>query len=384
MGAAPKGHLMTSSVDSSLIPIFDGHNDTILELLGSGRSFYELSDRGHIDRVRAAAGGLTGGFFAVFVPDIDPDTAEGQEVIRRIGSGLEGVPVKGPNGPTLAYAQQFVMQAVGKLMRIEAGEGAEIAFDETLGFDMPQHPLSFVQSAAELADNIEAGEFSAILHFEGAEMIDEQLYALETYYAAGLRSLGPVWSRSNIFGHGVPFAYPSTGDTGPGLTDLGKELIKACNGLGIMVDVSHMSEKGFWDVVAISEAPIVATHSNVHAICPASRNLSDRQFDAVRDSDGLVGLNFHCGFLRPDGERDSNTPLTVLADHLDYMVDRIGIDRVALGSDFDGALMPNDLSDCSKLPNLIAVLRERGYDDAALRKLGYENWLRVLEVTWGI
>lgn len=375
---------MTSSVDGNLIPIFDGHNDTILDILGSGRSFYERSERGHLDRVRATEGGMIGGFFAVFVPDIDPDTAEGQEVIARIGRGLDGVPVKGENGPTLAFAQQFAMAAVGQLMRIEAGEGAEVAFDETLGFDMPQHPLSFVQSAAELADNIEAGNFSAILHFEGAEMIDEHLYSLETWYAAGLRSLGPVWSRSNIFGHGVPFAYPSTGDTGPGLTDLGKQLIEACNGLGIMVDVSHMTEKGFWDVAAVTEAPIVATHSNVHAICPASRNLNDKQLDAIRDSDGLVGLNYNCGFLRPDGARDSNTPLSVMADHLDYLVDRIGIDRVALGSDFDGALMPNDLSDCSKLPNLIAVLRERGYDDAALRKIGYENWLRVLEVTWGM
>lgn len=375
---------MTSSADSNLIPVFDGHNDTILELLGSGRSFYQRSDVGHVDRVRAAEGGLVGGFFAVFVPDIDPETAAGQQVIARIGRGLDGVPVKGENGPTLAYAQQFAMAAVGQLMRIEAGEGAEVAFDEALGFDMPQQPLSFVQSAAELADNIEAGDFSAILHFEGAEMIDEHLYALETWYAAGLRSLGPVWSRSNIFGHGVPFAYPSTGDTGPGLTDLGKQLIEACNGLGIMVDVSHMTEKGFWDVAAITQAPIVATHSNVHAICPASRNLSDKQLDAIRDSDGLVGLNYNCGFLRPDGARDSDTPLSVMADHLDYLVDRIGIDRVALGSDFDGAQMPNDLSDCSKLPNLMAVLRERGYDDAALRKIGYENWLRVLEVTWGM
>lgn len=375
---------MTSSVDSNLIPIFDGHNDTILSLIDTGRSFYSRSEQGHIDRVRAQEGGLAGGFFAVFVPTIDPDTAEGQGIVAALGRGMDGVPVRGEDGPTLAFAQQFVMTAVGELLHIEAGEGAEVAFDETLGFDMPQHPLNFVQSAAELADNIEAGEFSAILHFEGAEMIDEHLYALEMYYAAGLRSLGPVWSRSNIFGHGVPFAYPSTGDTGPGLTDLGKELIKACNGLGIMVDVSHMTEKGFWDVAAITEAPIVATHSNVYAICPASRNLSDKQLDAVRDSDGIVGLNFNCGFLRPDGARDSNTPLEVLADHLDYMVDRIGIDRVALGSDFDGAQMPDDLSDCSKLPNLVAVLRERGYDDDALRKIGYENWLRVLEVTWGM
>ncbi|HYJ12589.1 MAG TPA: dipeptidase [Thermomicrobiales bacterium] len=384
MGAAPKGLLMTTVLDSNLIPVFDGHNDTILSLLGTGRSFYDRSDLGHLDRVRATEGGLVGGFFAVFVPDIDPATDEGKQVIARIGRGLEGVPLSTGTGPSLAYAQQFTMAAVGQLLRIEGGEGAEIVFDETLGFDMPRQPLGFVHSAAELTENIESGDFAAILHFEGAEMIDDQFYALETWHAVGLRSLGPVWSRSNVFGHGVPFAFPSSGDTGPGLTDLGKALVEACNGLGIMLDVSHLNEKGFWDLAAVTEAPIVATHSNVHAICQSSRNLTDKQFDAIKDSDGLVGLNFHCGFLRPDGARDANTPLEVMADHLDYMVDRLGIDRVALGSDFDGALMPNDLSDCSKLPNLIAVLRQRGYDDAALRKIGYQNWIRVLEATWGI
>lgn len=375
---------MTAEPSSTLIPVFDGHNDTILDLMATGRSFYDRSQIGHIDRVRAAEGGLIGGFFAVFVPDIDPDTEIGQQVIANMGRGMEGVPVKGETGPTLAFAQQYTIGAVGRLMKIEAGEGAAVEFDEELGFDMPQQTLNFVQSAAELEENILNGDFSAILHFEGAEMIDEDLLALETFHATGLRSLGPVWSRSNIFGHGVPFAYPSTPDIGPGLTDLGKALISACNELGIMVDLSHMNEKGFWDIVGISDAPLVASHSNVHAICESSRNLTDRQLDAIRDSDGLVGLNFNCGFLRPDGARDANTPLEVMADHLDYLVDRIGIDRVALGSDFDGAQMPVGVSDVSKLPNLIAVLRDRGYDDAALKKIGYENWLRVLETTWGI
>lgn len=375
---------MSANDAAPIIPIFDGHNDTILDLMGTGRSFYERSTTCHIDRVRAAEGGLIGGFFAVFVPDIDPATERGKEVIASFGNGLDGVPVQGETGPTHAFAQQFALAATGRLLRIEAGEGAEIAMDEELGFEMPQQPLTFVTSAAELEENIEAGEFSGILHFEGAEMIDSNLLSLETFHAAGLRSLGLVWSRQNIFGSGVPFAYPSSPDTGPGLTDLGKQLVEACNQLGILVDLSHLNEKGFWDVAATSTAPLVATHSNVHAICPSARNLTDKQLDAIRDSDGIVGLNFNCGFLRPDGARDSNTPLEVMADHLDYLVDRIGIDRVALGSDFDGALMPDDVSDCSKLQNLIAVLRTRGYDESALLKIGYQNWLRVLATTWGL
>ena len=112
------------------------------------------------------------------------------------------------------------------------------------------------------------GNLAAVLHIEGAEAIDPELEALEVFYAAGLRSLGPVWSRPNVFGHGVPFRFPSSPDTGPGLTDAGKELVRACNRLRIMLDLTHLNEAGFWDVAALTDAPLVATHSNVHALCP--------------------------------------------------------------------------------------------------------------------
>ena len=102
-------------------------------------------------------------------------------------------------------------------------------------------------------------------------------------YRPGLRSLGPVWSRPNIFGHGVPFAWPRSPDTGPGLTPAGRDLIKACNKLRVMIDLSHLNEQGFWDVARLSSAPLVATHTCVHAICPSTRNLTDRQLDAIRE-----------------------------------------------------------------------------------------------------
>jgi membrane dipeptidase len=365
-----------------LIPIFDGHNDTILSLIGTGRPFYERSEIGHLDRPRAAEGGLAGGFFAVFVPGLTTERPAKDELLARLGAGLRDVPLATDDGPSLAYAQQFTMAAIAQLLRLEAGHDAPSAVDTDA--TMPHDLFNFVMTAGELADNIANEEFSAILHFEGAEMIDENLNALETFHAAGLRSLGIVWSRSNIFGHGVPFAFPSSPDTGPGLTDHGKALVRGCNELGIMIDLSHLNEAGFWDVAGITTAPLVATHSNAHAVCPASRNLTDRQLDAIADSDGIVGVNFHVGFLRPDGARDADTPLDVVVDHVDYLVARLGIDRVALGSDFDGATMPTELADCSKLPNLTAALQRRGYDEAALHKIGYQNWLRVLEATWGL
>jgi membrane dipeptidase len=135
-------------------------------------------------------------------------------------------------------------------------------------------------------------------------------------------------------------------------------------------------------VARLSGNPLVASHSCAHAVSPVSRNLTDAQLDAVRDSGGVVGVNYHVGFLRPDGEVDSNTPLETIVRHVDYMVDRMGIEHVALGSDFDGATMPAELGDVAGLPKLMDTLRDAGYDDDALRKIAHENWLRVLRDTW--
>lgn len=356
------------------IPIFDGHNDTLLNLPRTGRSFFERSEAGHIDLPRARDGHLAGGIFAVFVPDAEMSrtppagTAESVDSAAVRATQRYSDPNNLPPSMPLEYAQRTALSMTAQLFRIEeASEGQ----------------AKIVRTAAELRECIENGVFAMELHFEGAEAIDAELDALEVYYAAGLRSLGLVWSRPNIFAQGVPFKFPSTPDTGPGLTDLGKELVRACNRLGIMIDLSHLNEQGFWDVAGLSRAPLVASHSNVHAISQSARNLTDKQLDAIRDSDGLVGLNFHAAFLRPDGVSDADLPLSLMVDHVDHMIDRLGVDRVGIGSDFDGALMPKGIGDATGLPNLIAALRERGYDDATLRKLGYENWIRVLEITWG-
>lgn len=374
---------MTESEQTPLIPVFDGHNDTLLSLLTTGRDFFRESKIGHIDWPRAQKGGLVGGFFAVFVPD--PESLMKEKVLLEdiLGDNSDELELTSDHGPTLAYAQQFAMAEIAALLRIETGDGTPYTRKRGPVGDACD-AVKPVVTARDLRVQIENGEFSAILHFEGAEMIDTNFNALETFYATGLRSLGIAWSRSNIYGHGVPFAYPSSPDTGPGLTSAGKALVKACNELGIMVDVSHLNEAGFWDVAAATSKPIVASHSNAHAICPASRNLTDKQLAAIRDSDGLVGVNFNVPFLRPDGGRESDMPLDVMADHVDYLVEKVGLERVALGSDFDGALMPDDLADASKLPNLMSTLRRRGYDDDALKKIGYQNWVRVLEATWGL
>ncbi len=230
---------------------------------------------------------------------------------------------------------------------------------------------------------MKVGALAAVLHIEGAEAIDPEFETLDVLHQAGLRSLGPVWSRPNAFGHGVPFRCPSSPDTGPGLTDLGKELIHACNRLKILIDLSHLNEKGFWDVAKLSDAPLVATHSNAHALSPHSRNLTDRQLAAIRESGGMVGVNFAVSFLRSDGHQDSDTPVELIVDHVDHLIGLLGEDGVGFGSDFDGAMMPKGLGNAAGLPVLAEAMRARGYREALIEKLCFRNWLRVLERTWG-
>ena len=353
------------------VTIFDGHNDVLLRLQMRGGSFFERIEGAQLDLPRAREGHFGGGFFAVFVPSKVPSTPaaggdqEGQASRAALAAftNLDSMPPT----PDLATSQRAAIGEMALLFRLEAESEGQV---------------EVVRTTADLGRCLEMGVLAAILHFEGAEAIDPELDALEVFYQAGLRSLGLVWSRPNAFANGVPFAFPSGPDTGPGLTGAGRDLVRACNRLGIMIDLSHLNEQGFWDVAGLSTAPLVATHSNAHAISPGARNLTDRQLAAIRDSDGMVGVNFHVGFLREDGATDSDTPLSTVVRHLDYLVEHLGIDRVGLGSDFDGATMPAELGDASALPRLVGALRERGYDEESLAKLGHRNWLRVLGKTW--
>ena len=188
--------------------------------------------------------------------------------------------------------------------------------------------------------------------------------------------------RNNVFAHGVPFAYPSDPDTGPGLTAAGEDLVRACNRLGILVDLAHITEKGFWDVARISDQPLVASHSNVHALTPIARNLTDKQFDAIRERKGLVGLNYAVAMLRPDARENADTPLSDMVRHIDYMVNRMGIDCVALGSDFDGAKIPSEITDAAGNQALVKALADAGYSSEDLAKICYGNWMRILQSAW--
>ncbi|HEY3845748.1 MAG TPA: dipeptidase [Acetobacteraceae bacterium] len=347
----------------SNIAIFDGHNDAVqhmAEYRPGGRDFLARSDDGHLDLPRAREGGLIGGLFAMFAKPERPPEGD----LTKTGTGYH-VRLADPLDP--AYARQRIDAQLDALTRVVGRAAGQIRW-------------------AGNVDEIEAarrdGTFVMVLHMEGAEAIGPDLENLDRLYGAGLRSLGLVWSRPNIFGHGVPFAYPRSPDTGPGLTAAGKELVRACNRLGIMIDLSHLNERGFWDVAEQSSAPLVATHACAHAICASTRNLTDRQLDAIRESNGVVGFNLCVNDVRPDAYLDENTPLDMIVPHIAYLVDRLGEDRVALGSDFDGAVMPRPIKDASGLQHLIVALRSHGFGEATVRKLALENWLRVFRLTW--
>lgn len=342
--------------------IFDGHNDVLLQLHQAGgvaaSDSFLTGRNGAIDLPAAHAGGFGGGFFAVYVPSpMDLDLEE-------MTKDQYDLPL--PDPVDWADAVPVVMAQTAILFDLEA-RGA----------------LTVCRSAADIRAALDAGKVAAILHIEGAEAIDPDFHTLEVLYQAGLRSVGPVWSRPTVFGHGVPFRYPATGDTGPGLTDHGLRLVKRCDEMNIMLDLSHLNEAGFWDVARQSTRPLVATHSNAHALCPHSRNLTDKQLAAIRESDGMVGLNFAVAFLREDGKMLADVPLEQMLRHLDYLIEHLGEDRVGFGSDYDGAVVPEALTSCAGLPELRRAMAMHGYDDALMSKLCHGNWLRVLEQTWG-
>jgi membrane dipeptidase len=351
-----------------MIPVFDGHNDLLLRLLSEPERRAEIfltgEGKGHLDLPRMKQAGFAGGFFAVYLPS--PMAHDAAEYQRKMANPPYQLPL-----PDLIGFDQAIGPAtatVGHLLWMErASEGA----------------LKICRTAAEVDTCIATGTIAAILHMEGAEAIDESLDALHLFHAIGLRSIGPVWSRPTIFGHGVPFAYPSSPDIGPGLTDAGKRLVRECNTLRIMLDLSHLNEAGFNDIAALSDAPLVATHSNAHAICPSSRNLTDRQLAVIRESKGMVGLNFSVSFLRPDGQRNAQTGWDPVLRHMDHLLEKLGEDHLGFGSDYDGCTTPEVIGDVTGLPALLKALADHGYDRPLLEKLAHRNWQALLHRTWG-
>jgi membrane dipeptidase len=340
--------------------VFDGHNDALGKLQADDRApadFLTGLPERDIDLPRARAGGLAGGLFAINAPSPHDGSSRGS---------LWEMPYSEPVDH--AQATAFTAGAIGRAHALVEASGGAVA----------------VATDVAALDRCRAdGTLAMVLHLEGAEAIDPGLSALDAWHAAGVRSLGLVWSRPSAFGHGVPFRFPASPDIGPGLTPAGLALVRRCAERGILVDVSHLNAAGFADVARLAAAPVVASHSACHALCPATRNLTDDQLREVGRSDGIVGIVFATPFVRADGARDETTPLSTLVAHVRHAVEVAGIDHVGLGSDFDGAPMPAALADVVALPRLLGALRDDGFSTKEVDRIAWDNWRRVLASAWG-
>jgi membrane dipeptidase len=340
--------------------VFDGHNDALGRLQSDDRApadFLAGLPARDIDLPRARAGGLAGGLFAINAPSPHDGSGRGS---------LWDMPYSEPVDH--AQATAFTAGAIGRAHALAAASDGAVAV---------------ATDAAALERCRADGTLAMVLHLEGAEAIDPDLWALDAWHAAGVRSLGLVWSRPSAFGHGVPFRFPASPDTGPGLTEAGLALVRRCAQLGIVVDVSHLNAAGFADVARLALGPVVASHSACHALSPSTRNLTDDQLREVGRSGGIVGIVFAPAFTRADGADDADTPLAVLAAHVRHAVAVAGIDHVGLGSDFDGAPMPAEIGDVAGLPRLLDALRDDGFADDEVQRVAWGNWRRVLGSIWG-
>jgi membrane dipeptidase len=340
--------------------VFDGHNDALGKLQADGGSpadfLIGLPER-DLDLPRARAGGLAGGLFAIHAPSPEAELIVDGTAWEMAYSGAIDH----------AQATAFTAGAIGRAHALAAASEGAIA----------------VATDVAALDRCHAeGVLAMVLHLEGAEAIDPGLAALDAWHAAGVRSLGLVWSRPSAFGHGVPFRFPASPDTGPGLTGAGRALVRRCAELGILVDVSHLNAAGFADVARLAAAPVVASHSACHALCAATRNLTDDQLREVGRSDGIVGIVFATPFVRADGAKDDATPLSTLVAHVRHAAEVAGLDHVGLGSDFDGAPMPAALGDVAALPRLLEALRDDGFSADEVQRIAWGNWRRVLAAVW--
>lgn len=298
-----------------------------------------------------------------------------------------------------------------------------IDFLEGLEKEVPDR-LSVIRSYQDILENERKGIVSALIGVEGGHAIENSLKKLEHLYNRGMRYLGITWNNS------TDWATSAKDETEKadsliykGLSGFGAEVIRKCNQLGVMIDVSHAGEATFWDIMDVTEKPVIASHSSVYNICPHFRNLKDDQLRAIQKNGGVVFVNFYSGYLDStfDGKAEKveakyedelnalnekygkesdlaywlgveimkrdmaeiAPPMDAIIDHIDYIAHLIGVDYVGLGSDFDGvSSLPQGMEDCSKVPVITRKLLERGYSHREIRKILGENFKRVFrEVT---
>ncbi len=307
-----------------MIRFVDGHCDTIVKVLDYGENL--LENQRHIDIKRLKECGSPLQFFAIW---LDP---------RYYPISLR---------KTIQYIDFFNSQ-----------------------LEKNKEYLAPVYCYADIEKNQILGKISALLSIEGGEALEGDISVLRILYRLGVRAMTLTWNYRNALADGV-----LENQTGGGLTRFGKTVVEEMNILGMIVDISHISEKGFWDVEKIAECPYIASHSNAKAVCPAPRNLTDDQIKAIARRGGVIGLNMYPPFLSATGHANMEDVLK----HIDYIIELVGDDYIGLGCDFDGIdETPSDIRHVSDIQSLMSVIEKR-YGADTMEKIAERNFLRVLK-----
>jgi membrane dipeptidase len=234
--------------------------------------------------------------------------------------------------------------------------------------------IASVTCYQEIVDAVEGGRVAAMLSIEGADVIEGELGMLRVFHRLGVRMVGLVHSLRNLLADGV-----TDRRTGGGLSELGVQAVEEMDRLGVIVDVSHINDAGFWDVMEVAKGPVVASHSNCRAVCDHPRNMTDEMIVALAEGGGVMGMNFAPSFVHA-----TDPSVGTLVDHIDHVVKLVGPDHVGLGSDFDGIpSTPVGLEDVTKMPNITSELVERGYGEEDVRKILGGNHLRLIKQVIG-
>ncbi len=355
----------------------DTHNDVLSSIVQHGHDLgSDLTGKTHSDLARFRSGGVDVQMFSVFCDE--------------------------RYGPGTAFA--FANREIDSLYAIIARNPGK---------------TMLVRNTSELKQALKQEKLACMIGVEGGHMIEDRITYLDSLYQRGTRYLTLTWNNSTNW---ATSAKDETEKNFPGrkygLTELGKQVVRRMNELGMMVDLSHVGEQTFWDVLAITRRPVLVSHSSVYAICPHRRNLKDEQIRAVGRNGGVIHLNFYSGFLdstyerrklafhalhqaekdsmkrlnKPEYEIDEylstkyrteaqelRPPLSLLIDHIDHIVRLIGINHVGLGSDFDGIdSAPQQLNGVEHFSNITQALLERGYSKTDIRKILGGNFLRLL------
>jgi membrane dipeptidase len=351
------------------------HDDTTQMILDEGYNLGEKHDFGQVDIPRMRSGHVSGIFFSIWT---DPDRYNPTESIRRALDQIDAVHREVERHPT---------------------------------------DLTSATTADEIVASQRRGDIAVLMGLEGGQAIDSDLAILRTYYQLGVRYM--TLTHTNNTPWADSSAKPPEHN---GLTDFGKQVVREMNRLGVMVDISHVSDKTFYDALATSAAPVIASHSSTRALSSAPRNMTDDMLRALAAKGGVVHINYFEGFLDDDfakrhallkdeekrqdaiddatpkfGDRSQNgpavrkinaerleklgrIPLSKLLDHFEHAVKVAGVDHVGLGSDFDGVddMLPEGIEDVSKIPNLVRGLMEHGFSDGDILKILGGNTLRVM------